>query len=98
MMLHLHPDLVAMDRAENFVPLSVKIEQEFKLLGAEGRASFGWATQDLHPSGACGDATKASAELGKLTVERAAAGLITLIDEISRYPLSRIVARTADER
>jgi creatinine amidohydrolase len=37
----------------------------------------------------------ASAELGKLTVERAAARLVALIDDISRYPLSRIVAGTA---
>jgi creatinine amidohydrolase len=94
-MLHLHPELVEMDRAENFVPLSVQIEREGEMLGPEGAASFGWQTQDLHPKGACGNATKATADLGKLTVERAAARLLVLIDEISRYPLSRIAARTA---
>jgi creatinine amidohydrolase len=94
-MLHLHPDLVEMDRAENFVSLSVQLESESGMLGPEGAASFGWQTQDLHTKGACGDATKATAELGKLTVERAAARLVALIDEISRYPLSRIVAGTA---
>jgi creatinine amidohydrolase len=97
-MLHLHPDLVEMNRAENFVPLSVQIERESEMLGPEGAASFGWQTQDLNPKGACGDATKATADLGKLTVERAATRLLALIDEISRYPLSRIVARTAFDR
>ena len=94
-MLHLHPELVEMDRAENFVPLSVQIERESEMLGPAGAASFGWQTQDLHPKGACGDATKATADLGKLTVERAAARLLLLINEISRYPLSRVAVRTA---
>jgi len=94
-MLHLHPDLVDMNRAENFVPLSVEIERESDMLNPEGGARFGWQAQDLHPKGACGDATKATAELGKVTVERAAARLNVLIGEISRYPLSRVVVRTA---
>jgi len=94
-MLHLHPDLVMMERAENFVPLTLRIESESDMLGPKGAVHFGWQTQDLHPKGACGDATKATAELGRITVDRAAAQLLVLIDEISRYPLSRIVATTA---
>jgi creatinine amidohydrolase len=97
-MLHLHPDLVQMERAEDFVPLSVQIERESKILRPEGAVSFGWQTQDLHPKGACGNATKATADLGRLTVERAAARLLVLIDEISNYPLSRIVDRTAYDK
>jgi creatinine amidohydrolase len=94
-MLHLHPDLVDPTQAENFEPLSVAISRENKILAAEGAVSFGWQTQDLHSSGACGDASKATAELGKKTVERAAGNLLVLIDEISRYPLSRLATRTA---
>jgi creatinine amidohydrolase len=94
-MLHLHPELVEMHRAENFVPLSIEIKRESEILGRGGSVSFGWQAQDLHPKGACGDATKATAALGAITVERAAQRLVALIDEISRYPLSRIVANTA---
>ena len=97
-MLHLHHDLVEMDRAENFVPLSVQIERESEILSPEGSARFGWQAQDLHPKGACGDATKATAELGKMTVHRAAARLLTVIDEIARYPLSRIATHTAFDK
>jgi len=96
-MLHLHPDLVDMSKADNFVPLSVQIERESKMLTPEGAVSFGWAAQDLHASGACGDASRATADLGKVTVERAAEKLIALIDEVSRYPLARIVARSASD-
>jgi creatinine amidohydrolase len=68
------------------------------MLGLQAAASFGWQTQDLHPKGACGDATRATAELGREVVERAAARLLVLIDEIGCYPMSRIVARTAFDR
>jgi creatinine amidohydrolase len=95
-MLHLHPDLVDMSRAENFVPLSVQIEHESDLLGRA--AQYGWQTQDLHPKGACGDAASATAELGRELVERAATRLLVLIEEISRYPLSRLAARTAFDK
>jgi creatinine amidohydrolase len=97
-MLHLHPDLVDMSKAGNFVPLSVQIERESKMLTPEGAVSFGWAAQDLHPSGACGDASRATADLGEVTVGRAAERLITLIDEVSRYPLERIAARNASDK
>lgn len=97
-MLHLHPELVEMDRAENFVSLSVQIERESDILSPEGGARFGWQAQDLHPKGACGDATNATAELGKITVDRAATRLLELIGEIARYPLSRIAAQTAFDK
>jgi creatinine amidohydrolase len=97
-MLHLHPDLVEMDLAENFVPLSVEIERESEMLSPDGGARFGWQAQDLHPKGACGDATKATPELGRITVERSAARLVKLVEEISRYPLSRIATHTAFDR
>jgi creatinine amidohydrolase len=94
-MLHLHPELVEMHRAENFVPVTVEIERESEILGSGSSVSFGWQAQDLHPKGACGDATRATAELGAVTVERAAQRLVALIGEISRYPLSRLAANTA---
>jgi creatinine amidohydrolase len=94
-MLHLHPDLVEMEQAENFIPLSVEIERESEMLSPEGGARFGWQAQDLHPKGACGDATRATAELGRMAVEQTAARLVRLVEEISRYPLSRIATATA---
>ena len=93
-MLHLHPELVDMARAENFTPVTVETERETELLG-RGAAYFGWQAQDLHPSGASGNAAKATAELSKELVERAARGLVKLVEEISNYPLSRLRTRTA---
>jgi creatinine amidohydrolase len=94
LMLHLHPELVKMELAENFVPVTVQIERESEMLG-QGAAYFGWQAQDFHPKGVSGDASKSTAELGGEVVERAARRLVMLIDEISRYPMSRLPARTA---
>ena len=94
LMLHLHPDLVKMERTANFAPVTLQIERETELIG-RGGAYFGWQAQDLHPTGASGNATNATAPLGRELVERAARGLAKLVEEISNYPLSRLKTHTA---
>ena len=94
-MLHLHGDLVDMDQASDFVPTSVKMEGSGATLTPEGAVGFGWQTQDLHPSGACGNAAAADAERGAVTVERAATALVRLCEEVAAYPLERIKHDTA---
>lgn len=93
MMLHLRPDLVKMDKAIDFVPLSVQMEQDYELLMPEGRVGFGWQTQDLNPHGACGDASVADAARGKIAVDFAAARFVTLLQEIDRFSLANLKSR-----
>ena len=94
-MLHLHRDLVDMDHASDFVPTSVDMERSGAILTPEGAVGFGWQTQDLHPSGACGNAAAADAGRGAVTVERAATALVRLCEEVAAYPLERIKHHTA---
>jgi creatinine amidohydrolase len=94
-MLHLHPDLVEMEEAADFVPLSVALEEEGGILTPEGGVGFGWQAQDLDASGACGNAAAADAERGAALIERAAEALVRLCREVARYPLDRIVPRSA---
>jgi creatinine amidohydrolase len=75
-MLHLHPELVDMTRARNFVPLSVELAKSNAILAPEGAVGFGWQAQDLQAAGACGNAAAADAERGRQVVDRAARGLI----------------------
>ena len=92
-MLYLRPDLVREAERRDFVPASVELEREYRLLRPEGGGvGFGWQAQDLHPAGACGNALDADAERGRHYVERAAKGLVRLLEEVARYPLSRVVA------
>lgn len=90
MMLHLRPDLVKMDRARNFAPISYALERDYKYLRANGPISFGWKAQDLHPDGACGDAAKADAARGEALIDHTAAALVELLAEIDRYPLEAV--------
>ena len=90
MMLHLRPDLVDMEQADNFVPASIAMESEYDYLRPEGGIGFGWQAQDIHPSGAVGNARDADAERGRALVESAAQGLVALLGEIDRYPLDNI--------
>jgi creatinine amidohydrolase len=93
-MIHLRADLVQTDKAENFAPASIAIEQRYRFLRAEGAAvGFGWQTQDLHPSGACGDATDADAMRGQAIISSKAEGVAELIAEMIAFPLSAITDR-----
>jgi creatinine amidohydrolase len=93
LMLHLRPDLVRMDLADDFVSLSHTMADEYRWLTPEGRIGFGWQTQDLNPAGACGNARAATAEKGRAIAESAVANMIELLAEVARYPLDRIVDR-----
>ncbi len=90
MMLHLRPDLVHMEHAGNFVSLMHSMGGDYRWLTPEGRVGFGWQSQDLHPSGASGNATNATAEKGRIVSERYVAGMIELLAEVARYPLEQI--------
>jgi creatinine amidohydrolase len=85
-MLYLHPELVKMERARNFVSRAIAIEAHNAVLRVEGSTGIGWQTQDLNEAGACGDATQANASLGQELVERAARALVALAGDVSRYP------------
>ncbi|KAB8312350.1 creatininase family protein [Erwinia endophytica] len=84
-MLHLHPDLVQMAYAENFVSASVALAETCGILTPEGGVGFGWMAEDLHPSGTTGNASAADAERGKIETRRAAEALIKLIREVQVY-------------
>jgi creatinine amidohydrolase len=87
-MLHLRPDLVKMDKAQNFVPLSVAMAREYEILTPEGKVGFGWQTQDLNPHGACGNAAAADAARGAKVLDHYARRFVQLLREIDRFPLA----------
>ncbi|MPZ57416.1 MAG: creatininase family protein [Rhizobiales bacterium] len=84
------PDTVRMDKADNFVPASVGMEQEFRWLNTYRPMGFGWMTQDLHPSGGVGDATLATADKGAASLDHGARGFIELLREVDRFDLARL--------
>ena len=94
-MLHLHPELVRMDLAEDFRPRSMEVERRGGMLGPEGGVGYGWQAQDLHPAGVAGNAAAADAERGREEVERAARALVRLVREVADTPMDVVTQQTA---
>lgn len=92
-MLHLRPELVRMDKAQDFRSVLPDMEARYRRLRALGGIGIGWQAQDLHPLGVAGDATAATAELGAKITDHVTAGFAELIEEISVHPLSSLVQR-----
>ncbi|HEY2136954.1 MAG TPA: creatininase family protein [Xanthobacteraceae bacterium] len=90
LMLAHRGDTVRMEKAEAAIPVTVAMEREFKWLGAFRPAGFGWMTQDLHPSGAVGDASQATATKGEAALAHGAMGLVQLLTEVDRFDLARL--------
>ena len=55
-MLARYPEAVRKDKIADFRPTSIAMEQEYRWLSAHRPVPFAWQTQDLHASGAVGDA------------------------------------------
>jgi creatinine amidohydrolase len=93
MMLHLRPDLVRLEKAADFKSHNARMAQEYKMLWPAGPARWGWQSQDLHESGAAGNAADSDAKRGAVIIEHAARKFIELLAEVERYPLSNLKAR-----
>lgn len=84
------PDSVRMKEARAGEPATVAMQKEFRHLSAYRPAGFGWATQDLHPSGAIGDPTLATAAKGEAALKHGAHAFVELLHEVDRFDLSRL--------
>jgi creatinine amidohydrolase len=89
-MLHLHPELVKMDKAENFKSAQEHFASEFTHLRAHGPHAFGWKAQDLNPAGTVGDASIATAEKGRQSLDHAAEGFVELLRDIHAFELTKL--------
>jgi creatinine amidohydrolase len=76
---------VQSDKIADFSPISIAMEKKYRWLSAHRPAPFAWQAQDLHPSGAVGDATKATAEKGERLIEHGARAFIELLDDVDRF-------------
>ncbi len=97
LMLHLRPDLVRADRIGRFDSVGLEMARDFKRLKPTGPVSFGWETQDLHASGAVGDAAAATAEKGRMVIERTVQALVEVLDDVDAFDLSRLRQRPSQD-
>ncbi|MGE0704463.1 MAG: creatininase family protein [Vicinamibacterales bacterium] len=88
MMLHLQPHLVrAMEVRHGSIAGTIG---KHRYVGADGVAPFAWLAGDLHPSGAIGDPSLASAAFGRRLVEHYGQVLAEVIQETRVFPVDRL--------
>ncbi len=89
-MLALDPDNVNMARARDFRPRTHEWESEYRHVSLGQGARPAWQIQDLHPSGACGNAAAASSDKGEATLVFAVERLVEVFKDVERMPLDNL--------
>jgi creatinine amidohydrolase len=89
-MLARYPNEVRKGAIANFVPASIAMEKQYRWLSTHRPAPFAWQAQDLHPSGAAGDATQASAEKGELLLDQGARAFCDLLADVDNFDVNRL--------
>jgi creatinine amidohydrolase len=79
------PQQVRKDAIADFRPRSIAMEKQYRWLSAHRPAPFAWQAQDLHPSGAAGDATLASADKGERLLDHGARAFCELLADVDRF-------------
>jgi creatinine amidohydrolase len=89
-MLAGYPQQVRTAAIGNFEPSSIAMEKKYRWLSTHRPAPLAWQAQDLHPSGAAGDATQASAEKGELLLDHGARAFCELLADVDNFDLNRL--------
>ncbi len=90
LMLALAPQHVDADALQSYPSSSESRARAYPLLGNGRSAKFYWHMQDLHPSGAAGNAAAADADWGRRVIAAAGRALVQLLQEVSALPLSTL--------
>jgi creatinine amidohydrolase len=91
-MLARYPEHVRTEAVADFRSNAIAMEKEFRWLSTQRPAPFAWQAQDLHPSGAVGDATQASAEKGDRLIEHGAGAFCELLADVDNFDVKRLAA------
>ncbi len=90
-MLARFADQVRTEEIANFRPASIDMEKQYRWLSAQRPAPFAWQTQDLHPSGAVGDATQATPEKGEQLIEHGARAFCELLLDVDKFDVNALL-------
>lgn len=92
LMLHFRPDLVRMEKAQDFSSASEEMSGEYRHIRPAGLHGLAWIARDLNPWGVVGDASKATADKGMETARHQVAGFIELLEDVVKFPFDRLYA------
>ncbi len=90
MMRYLHPGRVREAEAGSAASFAAELERQGSRITPEGAAAFAWLAGDLDASGAVGDATLGTADMGRRLVDYYGATLAAVIRDARSFPIERL--------
>jgi creatinine amidohydrolase len=91
-MLARYKEQVRTEAIADFRSRGIAMEKDYRWLSAHRPAPFAWQAQDLHPSGAVGNATLASAEKGERLLDHGARAFIELLEDVNKFDVKTLSA------
>jgi creatinine amidohydrolase len=89
-MLARYREHVRAEAIADFRSNAIAVEKDFRWLSTQRPAPFAWQAQDLHPSGAVGDATQATAEKGEKLLDHGARAFCELLADVDNFDVKRL--------
>jgi creatinine amidohydrolase len=81
------------ERIADFRASSVAMEKDYRWLSTQRPAPFAWQAQDMHRSGAVGDASQASAEKGERLLDHGARAFCELLGEVDKFDVKSLLGQ-----
>jgi len=89
-MLARYSGQVRREAIADFRPVGLAMAKDYRWLSTQRPAPFAWQAQDLHSSGAAGDATQASVEKGERLIDQGARGFCELLADVAKFDLKTL--------
>jgi creatinine amidohydrolase len=87
MRLGIHAGEIETSLMLDFRPVTYAMERSLSKLRTGRPAGFGWMAQDLHPSGAAGNAAAATANKGSASARHGVAAFVSLLRDVAMFEL-----------
>jgi creatinine amidohydrolase len=91
-MLARYKEHVRLEAIADFRSRGIAMEKDYRWLSAHRPAPFAWQAQDLHESGAVGNAKLATAEKGERLIEHGARAFIELLEDVDKFDANSLSA------
>jgi len=89
-MLARYPQQVRSEKIDDFRSAGIAMQKDYRWLSANRPAPLAWQAQDLHSSGAVGNATQASAEKGQRMLDHSAGAFCELLADVDNFDVKRL--------
>ncbi|NWJ26990.1 creatininase family protein [Rhizobium sp. RM] len=93
LMLHFRPELVRMEKAQNFTSKAEWQKERSRFIQPLPPHALAWIAHDLNDNGVVGDASKGTAAKGEAICKHQVSGFIELLRDLANYPLSALYSR-----